>query len=524
MHGTKSELLRYKSTPIAALQGPVLSGDFMSLPLLHHSTPRAPSRPLAWLLRQRDAVLSRWERLDLAQQFMLITSVALIVGMQFVGQWVAQRIGEGIIKTHGATSALYAESFIRSRVQELATRDTLSAESREALDALLLPQAVGQAIAGFRIWKGDTVVYADKPELIGQVFPPSRLLEQAWLGKLAVEYEEHEPGHGPDVTDDEALLEIYIPIRRLGGSNEVIALAETYIIAHELRKELRSARLGTWFAVASFTAGLLLLQFFIVRRGNRTIREQRAALNHRIEELSDLLSENRSLRARSQEASRRVAEMDERILRRIGSDLHDGPVQFLGMAVLRLDSLEDSLSEAPKTVVAEAGVDISALREGLRECLAEIRNLSSGLAPADIERLNLADTLALAAQRHERHTGTDVQRDIGALPDDVPLALKSCFFRLVQEGLTNAYRHAEAHAQAVTARANGDSIEVAVLDRGPGGTQPPVVDGESGFGLAGLRDRVESLGGEFAFTSRPGGGMRLAATLRFSSHAPRKNP
>lgn len=494
----------------------------MNLTLLGYTTSNAASRLLAWLLRQQRALASRWERLDLAQQFMLITSVALIVGMQFVGQWVAQRIGEGIINTHGATSALYAESFIRGRVQELATRETLSAESRKALDELLLPQAVGQAFAGFRIWKGDTVVYSDKPELIGQVFPRSRLLDQAWQGKLAVEYEEHEPGHGPDIAHDQALLEIYIPIRRLSGGNEVIALAETYIIAPELRKELRSARLGTWFAVASFTAGLLLLQFFIVRRGNRTIREQRAALNHRIEELSDLLSENRTLRARSQEASRRVAEMDERILRRIGSDLHDGPVQFLGMAVLRLDSLQDCVSAMPKAVMEEARVDIDALREGLRECLAEIRNLSSGLAPADIERLNLADTLALAAQRHERHTGTQVELDIGALPDDVPLALKSCFFRLVQEGLTNAYRHAEAKGQAVTAHAKGDIIEVTVLDRGAGAVQPPAADGESGFGLAGLRDRVESLGGDLVFTSRAGGGSRLAATLRFSSQVKRK--
>lgn len=480
----------------------------------HMANARQPS-PLSWDFARHAS--ARWKDLDLARQFMLVTSIALILGMQFIGYWVSHRIGEGIIATHGVTAALYAESFVESRIQELATKDTLSAEAREGLDRLILPQALGQPIVGFRIWKGDTVVYSDNPDYVGKVFPPTKLRDLAWKGRLSVEYEDHAPGHGPPLKADEALLEIYIPIRRSGGSNDIIALAETYQIAPELKRELRGAKIGTWIVVAGFTISMLLLQFMIVLRGSRTIAEQRGALNDRIAQLSRLLEENDALRARAQEASRRVAEMNEQILRRIGSDLHDGPVQVLGMSVLRLDSLRDTVSSASTEIVTEADVDISALREGLRECLAEIRNLSSGLAPADIDRLSLADALRVAAQRHERHTGTHVSVDLGPLPGGVSLAIKSCFFRLVQEGLTNAFRHAEGVGQQVTARQFGDVIEVAVLDRGPGLVAETEPDPDGGLGLAGLRDRVESLGGEFEFGPRPDGGMRLGARLRHVS-------
>ena len=448
---------------------------------------------------------------------MLVTSIALIIGMQFIGYWVSHRIGEGIIATHGVTAALYAESFVESRIQELATKDSLSPEARDALDHLMLPQAMGQPIVGFRIWKGDTVVYSDKPEYIGKVFPPTKLRDLAWKGRLSVEYEDHAPDHGPKLKADEALLEIYIPIRRSGGSSDIIALAETYQIAPELKRELRGAKIGTWIVVAGFTIYMLLLQFMIVLRGSQTIEVQRGALNERIEQLSRLLEENSALRDRAQQASRRVAEMNEQILRRIGSDLHDGPVQMLGMSVLRLDSLRDTVSIAGTDIVKEAEVDISALRDGLRECLAEIRNLSSGLAPADIDRLSLTETLRVAAQRHERHTGTQVQVVADGLPDGVSLAIKSCFFRLVQEGLTNAFRHANGIGQMVTARSAGGIIEVSVLDRGPGIVADAPQEPDGGLGVAGLRDRVESLGGEFEFSPRPDGGMRLSARLRSTS-------
>jgi signal transduction histidine kinase len=81
---------------------------------------------------------------------------------------------------------------------------------------------------------------------------------------------------------------------------------------------------------------------------------------------------------------------------------------------------------------------------------------------------------------------------------------------VIQEGLTNAFRHAQSAQQRVDLALSGDRIMLRVSDAGPG-FEPPL-PGEWGehMGLAGMRDRVESLGGEFGILSQPGGTVLLA--------------
>ena len=115
-------------------------------------TADADGGPWSWTFARNAE--ARWKALDLARQFMLVTSIALILGMQFIGYWVSHRIGEGIIATHGVTAALYAESFVETRIQELATKDTLTQDSREAPDGLVVPQGLGQPQCGCSPWRG----------------------------------------------------------------------------------------------------------------------------------------------------------------------------------------------------------------------------------------------------------------------------------------------------------------------------------------------------------------------------------
>jgi signal transduction histidine kinase len=133
--------------------------------------------------------------------------------------------------------------------------------------------------------------------------------------------------------------------------------------------------------VGLFTLVMLTLQSGIVRRASSTIDTQRTALREKIVELSRLLEDNHRLQSRVNQANRRVTETNERFLRRIGAELHDGPVQLMTMAVFRLDALEAILKEVGKELAEETQEDTSAVREALRETLAEIRNISAGLAP-----------------------------------------------------------------------------------------------------------------------------------------------
>jgi signal transduction histidine kinase len=269
------------------------------------------------------------------------------------------------------------------------------------------------------------------------------------------------------------------------------------------------------------TMAMLALQIIIVGKGSRTITQQRSSLRERIADLSRLLGENDTLRQRANDANRRVAEMNERDLRRIGADLHDGPVQLLGMAVLRLDSLSDIVSAADKAVVEEAREDLEVLSDALRDSLEEIRNISAGLAPPDIETLSLGSALQLAARRHERRTGNPVLRNIKDLPACLPLSLKTCLYRFAQEGLANAFRHANGDGQAIAAKYSADELEVSVSDTGPGLEARHAINERQGQGLIGLRDRVESLGGEFSIRSQPGAGTCLTARFRLIEPEPR---
>ena len=80
--------------------------------------------------------------------------------------------------------------------------------------------------------------------------------------------------------------------------------------------------------------------FSIVRDGSKTIDQQRVFLTERVAQLSDLLQQNEVLRQRVERAARSATEGTERLMRQVGSDLHDGPAQLIALALLRLDSLK----------------------------------------------------------------------------------------------------------------------------------------------------------------------------------------
>jgi len=118
--------------------------------------------------------------------------------------------------------------------------------------------------------------------------------------------------------------------------------------------------------------------------------------------------------------------------------------------------------------------------------------------------------LELAVRQHEQRTGSAVSAAIDKLPANVSSSRKVCIYRFVQEGLNNAYRHAAGIGQTVHASSDGRELTVEVADKGPGFSP----SNGNGLGLAGLRDRVESLGGTFSLATRLGSGTRLRASFQ----------
>ncbi len=444
-----------------------------------------------------------WAGLSLARQFALAGGVVMLLATAVVGWFVSGRIEDLVVRNTANATALYMESFVAPLTQDLATADHLSLESRDRIGALLGSTALGRRVVSFKIWReGGLLVDASNTSLIGQNYPPTENLKLAWTGEVRADFEDtddiedaHEDAMGVP------LLEIYAPIRET-KTGRVIAVAEFYEVATQLKADLVRARLASWGTVAFIMLAIGGSLFAIVLRGSRTIDSQLAAL-------TELSSHNVALRLRVQGAAARFAAMNDQTLRRIGADLHDGPAQLMGFAALRLDALRAATGPGAAPAVDEVA-------RAIKDSIAEIRTISRGLSLPDIDRRALPDLVQGLADAHKARTGADVAVSCKIDPGiDLPEAVKICIYRFVQEGLNNGWRHAEGHGQEVLLQLHGDDLRLTVADRGPGFTAPPPGAGAEGttLGLAGLADRVESLGGQFSARNRTGGGAELAMTL-----------
>jgi len=409
-------------------------------------------------------------------------------GMVVLGSFVSAAIEKHVVHNGAAAAASYVNSLDRSYLQELTTNSTLTEESLQALDNLFKDANTARQIVSVKICLPDRrIVYSTGRDFIGKTLSVNPKLLKALKGKVAAQFVS--PNREADAVESDLhvpLLEIYVPIREKGGDG-IIAVAQLFADAARLRAELDDARFESWIAACGVALLQIILLYGIVWRGNKTIESQRTVLV---------------------DARRASLETSERFLHRVGADLHDGPAQLIGLALLRLDTLRPLLA-AEHSKPEEFGK----IRTVLQDCLREIRHLSAGLAPPHLDNLPLRKVLELAVRQHEQRTGSAVNAAIGMLPKNMSSLHKVCIYRFVQEGLNNAYRHAAGIGQTVHVVSDGRELTVEVADKGPG-FPPSKSGGGDGLGLAGLRDRVESLGGKFSLEAQSGSGTRLRASFQ----------
>lgn len=223
-----------------------------------------------------------------------------------------------------------------------------------------------------------------------------------------------------------------------------------------------------------------------------------------------LLAENDALRRQVDSLFVRTAETHEAFLRRVGSELHDGPAQLIAFALLRLDSLHPENSREPTLN------DFERIRTALTDSLSEIRGISAGLILPELEQVSPADVLRLAAHNHERRTATSVRCEIENLPLKLSPTLKSCLYRFTQGALNNAYQHAGGVGQTVRGIHRDSVVEITISDDGAGFDPRNRPSKETRLGLIGMRDRVTSLGGTFDLSSQPGAGTRVTARFEIT--------
>jgi signal transduction histidine kinase len=306
-------------------------------------------------------------------------------------------------------------------------------------------------------------------------------------------------------SDESAPIVGLVVIRnRVGNNFGVLRVTRDY--DYVLRGAQQAvSKIAVYVLGANLFLFTVLLLYF--RRSLKTIDGQESQMVKQILSLSKLNLVNTTMRKSMKTASSRAVELNEQFLRRVGADLHDGPAQLIGYAVLRLDRI--SKDESSSGLKQEFHV----VREALDSALTEIRGISSGLVLPELEQMTMEECFSTAVTRHSQNSEIVVDQYYKNLPSDISLPIKICAFRFVQEGLNNAHRHARAKQCRVYAYAKDDILHLSLKDDGIGFRKSQLQAGGAHLGLMGLKDRIESLGGQFLVNSKLGAGTVMKATI-----------
>jgi two-component system sensor histidine kinase UhpB len=247
----------------------------------------------------------------------------------------------------------------------------------------------------------------------------------------------------------------------------------------------------------------------LLQPGRRLAAPGIGDLTHLVESFNAMLDRLEAERGAS--ASRTLA-AQEAERQRIAQELHDEIGQSLTVVVLGLKRAAD---RAPDDLRGE----ILAVQETARSSLDEVRQVARRLRPGVLDDLGLASALTALATDHSLVTGARVRRRLDPDVPPLPPAVELVLYRITQESLTNAARHARADEIAVTLDRAPRDLVLRIVDNGRGiGTKP------EGAGIRGMRERALLIGAELKVAPPPGGGTEVVLRVPLASIAEPPTP
>ncbi len=213
-----------------------------------------------------------------------------------------------------------------------------------------------------------------------------------------------------------------------------------------------------------------------------------------------------------QQLSARLVQAQEDERRSIARELHDEVGQSLTGVLVEMANLSTLIRARDLEPVAVKAGEIKKLVES---SIGVVRNMALLLRPAMLDDLGLVPALEWQAREVSKRGGVWVQVDAEGVSEQLPEEHKTSVYRIVQEALHNAERHAAAHRIAVTVKQEAQRLNVTIEDDGKGFD----VARTKGMGLLGIEERVSHLGGTFAVESQMGRGATLRVSLPLEAAA-----
>jgi signal transduction histidine kinase len=214
--------------------------------------------------------------------------------------------------------------------------------------------------------------------------------------------------------------------------------------------------------------------------------------------------------------SRDSAVMAER--NRLARDIHDTLAQGFTGVVVQMEAAEEALSQ---NLWDKVGEYVGRAGDLARESLREARRSVLALRPQALEETGLCEALKRLIEKMTAGTALQVDFAEEGTRCQLPPEWEENLLRIGQEALTNAIRHARASEFTIRLVFTDHEIRLTLRDNGCGFNPEP---GHDGFGLQGMRERVESMGGHFIIESAPKAGASVSITLPLNKAAESESP
>lgn len=466
-------------------------------------------------------VVKGWRRIGLSGQFIIASAATFILLFSLGGfiqnRWIVQHLIQGNVEV----GTVFMEGIIAPHARKLVVQPQASSVVAELEDALAR-SGLNAHVQAIKIWRPDgTILYSTNRKLLGMQFDSAEVRD-AGRGETVFAYGDHDDDE--DEVEGEHLadrLEVYMPIR--GPDGTVVAVGEFYQDLAVANETIMATIRGSWLIRLVFVVIGILVLFVLVRAADDTINRQQAELRTNFRKARKLARQNQALRNAADKARRTALQANEDLLSMIGSEIHDGPIQLLSLAMLNSSETAraETMADGGRAVSGDGrkNAHMTSAEVATAEAIAQLRTIAGGLILPEIAELSAREAIELAVARHERATGTSVEAEMACLPEGISQAMKACIYRIVQESLTNAARHADGKGQKVEALFSGAVLTLIISDEGAGISVYADQDDRPRLGIVGLRNRIDAFGGQLEIHSKVGAGTKVVAILPIETNA-----